>query len=98
MNKLILQSLLVFFLLTAGTGYAQTENESSNLKDFPKGSSPKEIGIRVANLFVATPHTNFGRPVPPRVITYPETCTWYGALTFAKETGNKNLTKQLAQR
>jgi len=32
------------------------------------------------------------------VITYPETCTWYGALTFAKATGNKKLTAQLAER
>ncbi len=32
------------------------------------------------------------------MITYPETCTWYGALTFAKETKNKTLTQQLAER
>jgi rhamnogalacturonyl hydrolase YesR len=32
------------------------------------------------------------------VITYPETCTWYGALTFAKETKDEALKKQLIQR
>lgn len=98
MNKVFLQSLVSFFLLTTGVCYAQKNSESSGLKDFPKGSSPKEIGDRIAKKFIATPHTNFGRPVPPRVITYPETCTWYGALTFAKVTGNKNSTAQLAQR
>ena len=99
MKKIFLQSTVLFFmLLITGIGYAQTKKESSNLKDFPKGTSPKEIGDRIAKKFIATPHTNFGRPIPPRVITYPETCTWYGALTFAKVTGNKNLTAQMAQR
>jgi unsaturated rhamnogalacturonyl hydrolase len=72
--------------------------QSADLKNFPKGSTPEEIGKRVADHFVETPHTNFGRPVPPKVITYPETCTWYGALTFAKETKDEALKKQLIQR
>ena len=59
--------------------------QGDDLKNFPKGSSPQEIGKRIAEHFVVTPHTNFGRPTPPRSITYPETCTWYGALNFAKE-------------
>jgi rhamnogalacturonyl hydrolase YesR len=65
---------------------------------WPKGASPAEIGQRVAKRFVATPHTNFGRPTPPRSITYPETCTWYGALTFAQLTQDRALTKQLIAR
>jgi len=77
---------------------AQTTNEIADFKNWPKGSSPEEIGKRVADHFVATPHTNFNRPTPPKTITYPETCTWYGALTFAKETGDKKLVEQLAQR
>jgi len=67
-------------------------------KNWPKGSSPKEIGKRVADHFIKTPHTNFNRPTPPRTITYPETCTWYGALTFANVTSDKKLVEQLAQR
>jgi hypothetical protein len=50
---------------------------------WPTGSSPQEIGIRVANHFIETPHPNFGSPKPPKSITYPETCAWYGALLFA---------------
>ncbi|MDB6159093.1 MAG: glycosyl hydrolase [Gammaproteobacteria bacterium] len=65
---------------------------------WPKGGSPKEIGTRVAERFVATPHTNFGRPAPPGSITYPETCTWYGALTFAQLSRNKALTRKLIAR
>lgn len=80
--------------ITAGAQSSKIDAFSS----WPKGSTPKEIGDRIAARFVATPHTNFNRPGPPKVITYPETCTWYGALTFAKVTGNKNLTQQLAER
>ena len=32
------------------------------------------------------------------MITYPETCAWYGSLKFAKETGDRNLTSQLIQK
>ena len=78
--------------------FAQTAQAQGNFDSWPKGSSPKEIGKRVAERFVATPHTNFGRPTPPNSITYPETCTWYGALTFAKLSGDKDLTKKLIAR
>lgn len=81
--------------LIAGNSYAQ---QSADLTNFPKGASPKEIGKRLADHFVETPHTNFNRPTPPKVITYPETCTWYGSLTFAKLTDDKQLVNQLAQR
>lgn len=88
----------VFFLLFPCIIDAQAKTEIAEFKSWPKGTSPKEIGVRVANRFIATPHTNFNRPTPPRTITYPETCTWYGALTFAKVTNDKQLVKQLAQR
>jgi rhamnogalacturonyl hydrolase YesR len=65
---------------------------------WPAGKSPKEIGDRVARRFVESPHANFNRPGKPNRITYPEVCTWYGALTFAKETDNAALRKQLVAR
>ena len=71
---------------------------SADLKKFPAGAGPAEIGKKIAARFIATPHTNFGKPTPPRVITYAETCTWYGSLVFASVTGDKALTGQLAQR
>lgn len=73
-------------------------SQSNVLKRFPKDSSPQEVGKRVAARFLASPHPNFGRPKPPSVITYPEVCAWYGALIFAKESGDKTLTDKLAQR
>jgi unsaturated rhamnogalacturonyl hydrolase len=87
-----------FFLLLPCIIHAQAKTEIAEFKSWPKGTSPKEIGVRIANRFIATPHTNFNRTTPPRTITYPETCTWYGALTFAKVNNDKQLVQQLAQR
>ena len=59
-------------------------------KDFtnwPEGKSPREIGKRVAERFVGSPHLR------TNTIIYPETCAWYGALTFAKQSGDKDLTQ-----
>lgn len=88
--------LLIF--LSPILTFAQSKTDIKEFKNWPKGSSPQEIGKRVSDHYIETPHTNFNRPVPPRVITYPETCTWYGALTFAKQTNDKKLLDQLAQR
>jgi len=99
MNRIIIFCLsTITFVFISFIADAQSSNEIAEFKNWPKGSSPTEIGKRVADHFVVTPHTNFNRPTPPRTITYPETCTWYGALTFAKETGDKKLVEQLAQR
>jgi rhamnogalacturonyl hydrolase YesR len=64
-------------------------------KDFsvwPEGKSPREIGKRVAERFVASPHLR------SNTIIYPEVCAWYGALTFAKLDRDKDLTRRLIAR
>jgi len=71
---------------------------SSNYENFPPGIEPREIGKKIADRYLALPYANFNRPAPPRVITYPEVCTWYGALNFAELTGDKALTAQLSER
>jgi len=71
---------------------------AGDFDSWPAGAAPKEIGIRVAERFIATPHWNFGRTNAPSHITYPEVCTWYGALTFARVTGDTNLTARLVRR
>lgn len=96
MKTIFLKGLAGLLLLLPSALSAQSGKNA--LRNFPSGATPEEIGQKVAARFVATPHTNFGRPVPPRVITYPETCTWYGALTFAKVTANNALLDQLAAR
>src|SRR5512143_810642 len=45
--------------------------------DWPAGTSPREVGKRLAENFVRRP---LGQPF----ITYPEVCAWYGSLTLAQ--------------
>ena len=60
--------------------------------NWPTGMSPAEIGKRVAEHFVKSPHQDTRR------IIYPEVCTWYGSLTFAHLTKDKDLTDSLIKR
>jgi unsaturated rhamnogalacturonyl hydrolase len=84
--------------LACAASLAPSAAAQTDFKNWPKGDSPREIGKRVAERFAASPHFNFMRPTPPRSITYPETCTWYGALTFAKVSKDKGLTQKLVAR
>jgi unsaturated rhamnogalacturonyl hydrolase len=79
-------------------GVKSSPHPSVVFSSWPPSDSPQEIGKRVADHFVATPHPNFGRATPPRYITYPETCAWYGALTFAQLSGDRELTAKLIAR
>lgn len=65
---------------------------------WPKGYSPKEVGTLVSERYAASPFTDFGLKLPATHITYPEICTWFGALKFARETKNKDLIKRLDDR
>src|SRR5262249_4440436 len=98
-TALVPSVLSVLFVASLhGLGAEPASKQFPEFTSWPKGSSPQEIGQRVAERFVASPHGNFGRTNPPAHITYPETCTWYGALTFAKVSGDTNLTARLIQR
>lgn len=71
---------------------------SVSLDRWPEGKDPLTVGLLVANRFVESPHNSFRPPQPPKSITYPEVCAWYGALKYAEITGNKALSKQLEER
>ncbi len=60
--------------------------------NWPAGTSPQEVGKRVAERFVVSPHPN------PKRIIYPEVCTWYGALTFAQLAAEKDLSARVIKR
>ena len=61
------------------------------LKNWEKGTSPKEVGKRLAENWAArtfefeqiNPATNKPRR---QFVIYPEICTWYGSLQVAKST------------
>jgi unsaturated rhamnogalacturonyl hydrolase len=76
----------------------QAQKQPKEFTKWPTGSSPQEIGRRVAERLLEIPHSNFGRPGPPPFITYPEVATWYGALTFAQLSGDKDLDARLIKR
>jgi unsaturated rhamnogalacturonyl hydrolase len=59
---------------------------------WPAGSSPQEVGARVARNYLARPLA-LGSP-----LHYAEACTWYGALTTAKLTGDAALESALIAR
>lgn len=92
---------LLSISITIVTNLEIGAQQKTNIEEFdswPDGASPLEIGKRIADRFVASPHPNFGRSTPPSRITYPEVCTWYGALTFAKESESKELVEKLSVR
>lgn len=71
---------------------AQNVPHTKYFSDWPAATSPQDVGKRVAEHFVTSPHAD------PEHIVYPEVCTWYGALTFAQLSGDKALTSELIQR
>jgi unsaturated rhamnogalacturonyl hydrolase len=91
----ILRLALIFVALCfiSMQNYGQKARDNSDLRHWPAGSSPQEIGKRIAEHFIIRP-----LPAPPMKITYPEVCTWYGALTFASLTGDNKLITRLEER
>lgn len=92
-KKLHLSLCLVLFCVAISGVYAQKNKDF--LKTFPSGKSPQEIGKRIANHFVGTLNKFIGEDQRPHYIHYPVTCTWSGALEFARLTKNKNLQQAL---
>src|SRR6266478_3236171 len=81
-------ALLILTLSLTLPAAAQT----NYFTDWPTGTSPAEVGKHVAEHFVTSPHAD------PKHIVYQEVCTWYGALTFAQLSGDKDLSAKLIQR
>ena len=83
-------------LLAAGTmilaAVRPSVAQQTDFANWPARTSPAEIGKLVAEHFVVTPHQD------PKRIIYPEVCAWYGALTFAQLSGDKDLSLRLIKR
>jgi rhamnogalacturonyl hydrolase YesR len=94
MKRAILQ--ISFLLFTISTLSAQ----SYDLKKFPKGCEPEEIGVKLTERYLVTPHSNWGNINAPfkAFVTYPDVCTWLGALWFAKTVKNDSLYNKLVDR
>jgi rhamnogalacturonyl hydrolase YesR len=81
-KKVIFLLFFPFYLLSAQT---------NQLKNFPGGTTPKEVGKRLAYNFVNARHDLYAG----RYIHYAEVCTWNGAFDYALKTNDKKLIKQL---
>ena len=88
--------VLTFLLAFSAALNAGSSSPPKEFRKWPAGASPQEIGKRVTERFLATPHLLSQDSQP--FITYPESVTWYGALTFAQLSGNKDLSARLIQR
>jgi rhamnogalacturonyl hydrolase YesR len=92
------RSLIVALAASAAAMPIRAQASNTVLSAWPKGMSPVEIGKRVAERFVRMPHGNADGVPPKGSIIYPEGCAWYGALTFAKLSGDTDLSHRLAAR
>jgi len=82
-------------LMVCAAGWA-ARDEFGN---WPEGASPQVIGKRVAENFIVRPYRAQSDPTKARIgIIYPEVCTWYGALTFAQLSGEKDLQSRLLKK
>jgi unsaturated rhamnogalacturonyl hydrolase len=90
--RMVLGGLLATCLVAAGTAGAQEPYFSS----WPAGVAPQEVGKRVAEHFVVSPHQYLNSPTSK--IHYSEVATWYGSLTFARLTGDDALRAKLVKR
>ncbi|HKE97058.1 MAG TPA: glycoside hydrolase family 88 protein [Povalibacter sp.] len=91
-RRTLLQAVLSGGLLVSGLSLAQG---ADSFADWPTGSSPHEVGLRVAQRFVPAAHLLHPEL---RTIHYAEVATWYGALTYAELAQDKALTAQLRER
>lgn len=86
-------------LLLAALATAATAKEPANhFRNLPDAEAPERIGRILSERFVASPHANFNNPAPATYITYPEVCTWYGALRFAELAKQPDLQQALIRR
>ena len=91
---------LTILFLTLFT-FSVSGQSNYNLKKFPEGKMPQEIGMRIAEKFLNTSHSLYGntKPTkPPKQITYPDVCTWLGGMWFAEATKNKKLFSRFEDR
>lgn len=74
----------------------QLSAQNGDLNKWPDGTSPKEVGSRLAENWVKR---DFEFQAGKRqFLIYPEVCAWYGALNVAESVRNKDLQKRLIQK
>src|SRR5882762_977500 len=89
----------VALLMTAGwliMTSVRVEAQSDYFSKWPAGTSPREVGKRVAENFAAR-QLEYAEGKRKTVI-YPEVCAWYGSLTVAQLTNDDDLKTRLIKK
>jgi unsaturated rhamnogalacturonyl hydrolase len=92
-TRMALSVLVVGALVLSAGSRAGAAAEREEFRDWPAGTSPSEVGKRIALNFVVRP---FERPT--RFVIYPEVCAWYGSLTLAQLVGDTDLRDRLVRK
>jgi rhamnogalacturonyl hydrolase YesR len=82
-------------------GKEQPDTISYNLDIFPVGSKPEEVGAKVTELFIKSPHSFWGSmtsTLKADHLTYPDVCAWLGAFWFSQATHNDELYNKLVDK
>ncbi|MEO5714060.1 MAG: glycoside hydrolase family 88 protein [Luteolibacter sp.] len=75
------------------------DSGSEYFSDWPKGTSPAEVGKRIAENVIPRKFRYETMPEKAKQgVIYPEVIAWYGALTVAKLTGDKDLSERLVKK
>ncbi|WP_033565293.1 glycoside hydrolase family 88/105 protein [Sphingobacterium sp. SYP-B4668] len=94
--RLLIAHVLLSFLIVQNA-----HSQSYDLKHFPKGSQPKEIGIKLTERYLETPHSHWGyinSKHKTTLISYPDVCVWLGGLWFTKAIKDEGLYGRLVDR
>jgi len=100
MNYMMKHVLLTTLVSAAIALSAAAENlHSSHFTDWSAGTSPAEVGKRIAENFIPRKFRYETAPEKAHLgVIYPEVIAWYGALTVAKLTGDADLSDRLVKR
>ena len=79
--------LFVLLLLAGIMTLSLPAHAQKEFGKWPAGTSPREVGKRVAEHFATTPFVTTHAAAQPAYINYPDSVAWYGALTFAQLSG-----------
>lgn len=90
-SRVLLLFAFLFFVLGSARG------QSNYFSNWPAGSSPSEVGKRVAENYLAR-QFDFEKNPDRKYVIYPEVCAWYGSLTLAQLTKDNELSHKLVAR
>ncbi len=91
-TRLLVSAALIFSLSSL------VPAQQKEFKNWPAGTSPKEVGKRVAERYMVASPESLRASYNPGQIHYAEAVAWYGALTYSQLTSDSDLQARLVSR